>query len=143
MERPEFEAEMRKAQEMGRAGIDRQNFWAGYARGLQRGYHGEKFGTAEEHRKWWSMAEAFGDLFRQERGYGYRAGFRCATLGRAYCSQNDFCCETCSRVKHSRDCHNNPCEPGLKREETPPVNGKERYKKLPGGHLWKPIKPRS
>ena len=98
---------MEKAKEMGHADIHRQNFWAGYIRGLRRGYLREKFGTDEDHRKWWILAEADGDLSRQERGYGYRAGFRCATLGRAYCSQNDFCCETCLLVNDGRDCHKN------------------------------------
>jgi hypothetical protein len=107
MNRQEFESEMGKAKALGSADGERGDFWAGYARGLRRGYHGEKFGTDEEHKTWWSLVDDE-DVSRQERGQGYRAGFRCATLGREYCSQNDFCCETCSLVNYRRDCHNNP-----------------------------------
>jgi hypothetical protein len=94
MNQQEFESEVEKAKGLKSIEDERQDFWAGYARGLRRGYHGEKFGTDD-------------DDSRRERGEGYRAGFRCAKLGRGYCSQNDFCCETCSLVNYGKDCHNN------------------------------------
>ena len=81
MNQKEFESEMGKARGMGHVDTYRRNFWAGYPRGLRRGYHGKKFGTDEDHRKWWGLAEDDDDLSRQERGYGDRAGFRCASLG--------------------------------------------------------------
>jgi hypothetical protein len=84
-----------------------QDFLTGFARGLRRGYHGEKVGTDDEHAKSWAGADE-DDAFRRGRGEGYRAGFRYAKLGQEYCSQNFFCCETCSHVNKGRDCHNNP-----------------------------------
>jgi hypothetical protein len=107
MNQQDFEMEMRKAKGLGGVDPDRQDFWAGYARGLRRAYHGENFGTREEHEKWWSLVDD-DDVSRRQRGEGYRAGFRCAKLGKEYCSQNDFLCETCSLVNYGRDCHNNP-----------------------------------
>ena len=107
MNQRDFESETGKAKAMKSVQDERQEFWIGYQRGLRRGYHGEKFGTIEEHQKWWGLAED-DDISREQRGQGYRAGFRCATLERDYCSQNDFVCETCSLVNYGRDCHNNP-----------------------------------
>jgi hypothetical protein len=49
------------------------DFWAGYQRGLRRHYHGKKFGTDEEHKKWMSLVK---DETRREKGVGYRAGFK-------------------------------------------------------------------
>lgn len=46
------------------------DYGAGYLRGLRRHYHGEKFGTAEEHETWLAMTG-----HRQEMGDGYRDGF--------------------------------------------------------------------
>ena len=50
------------------------DFWSGYQRGLRRHYHGEKFGTAQEHKLWMSLADD-SDYSRKMRGLGYRAGF--------------------------------------------------------------------
>ena len=107
MDRQAFEAEMGKAKTFKNVEPERQDFWAGYQRGLRRGYHGENFGTDEEHAKWCGLADDDDDS-RQQRGQGYRAGFRCAKLGKEYCSQNAFLCETCSLVSYGRDCHNSP-----------------------------------
>jgi hypothetical protein len=109
MNQQEFESEIGKAKTFQQLEPKKQDFWAGYQRGLRRGYHGEKFGSQEEHDKWWSLVDDDIDS-RVEQGQGYRAGFRCATLGREYCSQNDFCCETCSLVNYGRDCQNNPIQ---------------------------------
>lgn len=48
-------------------------YWAGYIRGLRRLYHGERFGTPEEHELWLSLTGP--DDTRRMRGIGYRAGF--------------------------------------------------------------------
>jgi hypothetical protein len=53
---------------------DEQDFWSGYQRGLRRNHHGEKFGTAEEHKLWLSLADDV-DPSRKMRGLGYRSGF--------------------------------------------------------------------
>lgn len=52
----------------------RFDYLLGYQRGLRRHYHGEKFGTAEEHELWLSLSEEQDDKVRQARGRGYRAG---------------------------------------------------------------------
>lgn len=48
------------------------DYSAGYLRGLRRHYHGEKFGTVEEHEKWSGLG-LDGD-HRIELGTGYRDG---------------------------------------------------------------------
>lgn len=53
---------------------EEQDFWAGYVRGLRRNYHGENFGTADEHSLWMSAAGC-DDLSRKMRGLGYQTGF--------------------------------------------------------------------
>ena len=50
------------------------DFWAGYRRGLNRHYHGENFGTEDEHLLWLASVDS-ADVGRQMRGRGYRAGF--------------------------------------------------------------------
>ena len=50
------------------------DYWAGYQRGLRRAYHGENFGTPEEHKLWLSLSSS-DDETRRERGYGYEAAF--------------------------------------------------------------------
>lgn len=52
---------------------DRPDYYAGYQRGLRRAYHGENFGTEQEHELWLSLAERR-DAASQERGEGYLAG---------------------------------------------------------------------
>lgn len=52
-----------------------RNFWDGYRRGLRRKFHGERFGTDEEHARWMSLADDAGDEPERLRGIGYRAGF--------------------------------------------------------------------
>lgn len=48
------------------------DYGAGYMRGLRRRFHGEKFGTIEEHEKWKNLGRN-GDP-RLELGRGYRDG---------------------------------------------------------------------
>ncbi len=47
-------------------------FWVGYMRGLRMLYHGEIFGTAEEHKRWLCLID---DPFREDMGRGYRDAF--------------------------------------------------------------------
>lgn len=57
---------------MTRARITGGEYAAGYQRGLRRHFHGERFGTEEEHRLWMDQVTRPG---REERGQGYRDGF--------------------------------------------------------------------
>lgn len=82
---------------------ERSQYWTGYIRGLRRGFHGEKFGTIDEHLLWSGQTgENLLDHDRRELTSGYRAGVRFT-----YCSQNGGDCSTCSLVSCSRDCQNN------------------------------------
>jgi len=51
----------------------RPDYWAGYRRGLRRAYHGERFGTDQEHDLWYSLADRDSEQ-DQQRGQGYRDG---------------------------------------------------------------------
>lgn len=74
MNRQRFQSEMRRAETMRRTiDPDRSDYWAGYLRGLRRLYHGENFGTPEEHDLWLSLVDRDDDRSRQ-RGRGYRDG---------------------------------------------------------------------
>ena len=44
-----------------------------YGRGVQRAFHGEQFGTEQEHAHWISLADK-GDMQSHERGCGYLDG---------------------------------------------------------------------
>ena len=73
MKTTEFESLMRRSRiesELGDA-----DYWAGFQRGLRRAYHGDAFGTAEEHAIWLSLADA-ADPARAELGRGYADGLR-------------------------------------------------------------------
>ena len=91
-----FRHKMGKAQSFKLVEPDKQNYWIGYERGLRRAYHGENFGTLEEHHVW---LMASGDESREQRSEGYRDGYGC--------TQNGGDCETCSLVNYRRDCFNN------------------------------------
>jgi len=74
MTEQKFKSEMHRAETMrGLADPMMSEYWAGYTRGLRRAYHGEKFGTAEEHEKWLSAANSR-DESRKQRGRGYKDG---------------------------------------------------------------------
>jgi hypothetical protein len=64
MNEQKFKTLMRAADSVG------GDYASGYHKGLRRHYHGEKFGTPEEHEKYMAM-----DGHRQEMGDGYRDGF--------------------------------------------------------------------
>lgn len=67
-----FEALAGKASVMQSIG-DRPDYWAGYARGLRRAYHGEQFGDPGEHEIWLALSDR-PDQASQGRGQGYRDG---------------------------------------------------------------------
>lgn len=76
MNEQKFKSEMRRAKTM--AALDsndpyNSDYWAGYQRGLRRVFHGEKFGTTEEHALWLSLADR-DDERSKRRGQGYRDG---------------------------------------------------------------------
>ncbi len=73
-----FRRELNKARTLGETEPNRAAYWRGYTRGLRRSYHGEQFGTAEEHNLYLAAAEDPLDGERRELGRGYRDG-----LGRA------------------------------------------------------------
>jgi hypothetical protein len=69
----QFQHEMSKAQTFQGLEPDRAEYWIGYARGLRRLFHGENFGTPQEHDLWLAAVDS-DDVLRQQRGQGYRDG---------------------------------------------------------------------
>lgn len=67
MTHDEFQSLMQRARVFG------GDYGAGYQRGLRRNYHGDKFGTTDDHEKWLRLGSN-GDP-REELGRGYRDGF--------------------------------------------------------------------
>jgi len=76
MNRAEFQSNMTGAESFHTLSSEpaEQEFWSGYQRGLRRNHHGDKFGTAAEHKLWMSLSTDE-DESRKMRGLGYRAGF--------------------------------------------------------------------
>lgn len=85
MDRTTFEHNARGAETFRRlADPLESDYWAGYLRGIRRQYHGESFGTAEEHARWLALGEGDEvDHSRVMRGVGYRAGFAGMALDQA------------------------------------------------------------
>ncbi len=77
-------------------------FWAGYLRGVRRAEHGEKFGTAEEHTLWLTLADDI-DVFRRARGLGYRAGLNLDPPLTAVKILTQWHCLRCDYSWESRD----------------------------------------
>ena len=75
MDKQTFEHEMSRAKTFQGLEPDRAEYWIGYARGLRRAFHGENFGTAEEHFKWMQAVES-DDVLRKQRGQGYADGLK-------------------------------------------------------------------
>lgn len=75
MDRNTFEHEMAKARTMQAVESDRAEYWIGYQRGLRRTFHGEAFGTEQEHALWMQAADSE-DVLRMQRGQGYRDGLK-------------------------------------------------------------------
>lgn len=57
------------------------DYLEGYIRGLRRGYHGEVFGTPEEHNRWSNLVDR-PDQKNQRRGQGYLDGIKAVQGGR-------------------------------------------------------------
>lgn len=69
MNEQQFKNKMNYARGMKESSGD-DNYWSGYIRGLRRYYHGEKFGTEEEHKKYLSLI-GDSDESRHQLGQGY------------------------------------------------------------------------
>jgi len=98
MDQDAFKHEMHRAKAMQQ--LEDQDYWHGYQRGLRRRYHGENFGTEDEHALWMAAIDS-DDESRSARGQGYRDGFV-----PEYCTQNNGECQSCSLVNYGRDCQN-------------------------------------
>ena len=72
MEKKQFQSLLGMAKSMQSIDSDRADFWSGFQRGLRRLYHGENFGTPDEHQKWMSCRDGH---YRRDLQTGYRAGF--------------------------------------------------------------------
>lgn len=72
MKKSLFDIEMMKAEVMG--GVESAVYWTGYKNGLQRRFHGDAFGTRQEHERWMSAA-ADKDEEIKEQSRGYRDGY--------------------------------------------------------------------
>ena len=71
----DFQHEMARAKTFQGLEHDRAEYWIGYQRGLRRAFHGEAFGTMQEHTLWLEAASS-DDAMRRQRGQGYRDGLR-------------------------------------------------------------------
>ena len=89
-----FEAEVYRARELKKVG-KKPEYWTGYMHGLRRRFHGEDFGTVQEHRLWLTSN---GNTLNRLRSQGYRDGYGC--------SRDNGACGTCNLVKEMRDCNN-------------------------------------
>lgn len=94
MTEQEFQANMTAAKTFSELG-DEQEFWAGYMRGLRRNYHGENFGTDEEHALWMAAANST-DKTRKMRGLGYQAGFEGQRIQQALKTLEVFYGKSCN-----------------------------------------------
>lgn len=76
MTEQKFKSEMRRTEAMRKTSDPMMaEYYAGYIRGLRRAYHGESFGTTEEHEKLLEESTAEDGLASQrQRGTGYRDG---------------------------------------------------------------------
>ena len=79
MNEASFKSELTKADTMRSLGAEPgADYWRGYMRGLRRGYHGDRFGTTEEHALHLAAVESEDDA-RRQLGRGYRDGLAKAT----------------------------------------------------------------
>lgn len=69
----DFQSRLRRAQLVLSITDDqsRKEYLTGYMRGLRRAYHGEAFGTEDEHCRWLNLGD---DPGREDLGRGYRDG---------------------------------------------------------------------
>jgi len=74
MTEQDFKSEMARAESRrSLAEPTEAEYWAGYIRGLRRAYHGERFGTNEEHARYMSAANSINES-RKRLGVGYKDG---------------------------------------------------------------------
>jgi hypothetical protein len=75
MNEQQFQSEMSRAQTLGRLASDpiQADYYSGYARGVRRQYHGDQFGSQQEHDLWLSLVDDT-DESRTALGRGYRDG---------------------------------------------------------------------
>jgi hypothetical protein len=71
----QFQHEMAKAKTFQGLKSDRAEYWTGVQRGLRRAFHGQAFGTEQEHDLWLRAVNS-DDVLRQQRGQGYRDGLK-------------------------------------------------------------------
>ena len=71
MEESEYYSKMGQADDFLQRGGN-SAYYAGYVRGLRRRYHGDKFGTKEDHDRWMGYIN---DKGRTIMGCGYQDGF--------------------------------------------------------------------
>jgi hypothetical protein len=76
----DFQHEMERGKTFQELEHDRAEYWTGYQRGLRRAYHGERFGTPQEHALWMQAADS-ADVLRKQRGQGYRDGLKGCSEG--------------------------------------------------------------
>lgn len=82
MNEAQFKSKMLYAESMHKLDEGRQDYWRGYMRGLRRRYHGEAFGTDDEHQQYLGLIN---DPTRAEMGRGYRDGFSEYTVTQMFC----------------------------------------------------------
>lgn len=77
MTKREFQINLNGAETFRRlAESNELSFWEGYLRGVRRHYHGEIFGTDDEHALWMNLlTNRTSDTRRRYRGLGYQCGF--------------------------------------------------------------------
>jgi hypothetical protein len=80
MTEQKFRSEILRAETMlGISDLMMGEYLTGYIRGLRRAYHGEIFGTAEDHERWMGfLASDYPD--HVQRGQGYRDGLAYAEV---------------------------------------------------------------
>jgi DNA-binding transcriptional regulator YiaG len=72
MKKSLFDIELTKAEVM--VGVEQTAYWTGFINGLKRRFHGDAFGTQEEHEKWMAVA-GDSDEEVKEQSRGYRDGY--------------------------------------------------------------------
>lgn len=85
MNEKKFKSLLGMAKSMQSVDSDRADFWRGFSRGIRRLYHGENFGTQEEHEKFYNCRDG---EYRRDLQTGYRAGYHFEEL--RIDSQNDI-----------------------------------------------------
>jgi len=72
MDERKFRLLMKMAKSLQSVDADRADYWIGFQRGVRRAYHGDNFGTEEEHQKYMNCRDG---EYRLQLQTGYRAGF--------------------------------------------------------------------